>query len=118
MLDLVVLAAVVRTVLGPTDTALGQAVVSNPHVPVRLRQALNVEAGLNDGRSVPFLALFPIVAAAEEEHLSADLWIRFALEQVGLGLLVSVGVRLAGSYPDGRVRHIRTSIVNRPFAAE
>jgi sodium/hydrogen antiporter len=40
-------AAIVGTVLAPTDAALGQAVVSNPRVPVRVRQALNVEAGLS-----------------------------------------------------------------------
>src|SRR5215216_5270773 len=51
-------AAIVGVVLAPTDAALGQAVVSNPRVPLRMRQALNVEAGLNDGLSVPFLALF------------------------------------------------------------
>ena len=90
-------AAIVGTVLAPTDAALGQAVVSNPRVPVRVRQALNVEAGLNDGLSVPFLALF-LILAVEEERLSANLWIRFALEQVGLGVLVGVGVGLAGGW--------------------
>jgi NhaP-type Na+/H+ or K+/H+ antiporter len=90
-------AAIVGTVLAPTDAALGQAVVSNPRVPVRVRQALNVEAGLNHGLSVPFLALF-LILAVEEERLSANLWIRFALEQVGLGVLVGVGVGLAGGW--------------------
>jgi NhaP-type Na+/H+ or K+/H+ antiporter len=88
-------AAIVGAVLAPTDAALGQAVVSNPRVPVRVRQALNVEAGLNDGLSVPFLALF-LVLAVEGEHLSANLWIRFALEQIGFGVLVGIGVGLAG----------------------
>ena len=83
--------------LAPTDAALGQAVVSNPRVPVRIRQALNVEAGLNDGLSVPFLALF-LILAVEGERLSANLWIRFALEQVGLGVLVGVGIGLAGGW--------------------
>jgi NhaP-type Na+/H+ or K+/H+ antiporter len=91
-------AAIVGTVLAPTDAALGQAVVSNQRVPVRVRQALNVEAGLNDGLSVPFLALFLSLAGAQEEHLSANLWIRFALEQVGLGILVGVGVGLVGGW--------------------
>jgi sodium/hydrogen antiporter len=91
-------AAIVGTVLAPTDAALGQAVVSNPRVPVRVRQALNVEAGLNDGLSVPFLALFLTLAEAEEELLSANLWIRFTLEQVGLGVLVGVGVGLVGGW--------------------
>jgi NhaP-type Na+/H+ or K+/H+ antiporter len=90
-------AAIVGTVLAPTDAALGQAVVSNPRVPARIRRALNVEAGLNDGLSVPFLALF-LILAVEEEDLSANLWIRFALEQVGFGILVGIGVCLAGGW--------------------
>jgi NhaP-type Na+/H+ or K+/H+ antiporter len=91
-------AAIVGTVLAPTDAALGQAVVSNPRVPVRVRQALNVEAGLNDGLSVPFLALFLTLAVAEEELQPASYWIRFALEQVGFGILVGVGVGLVGGW--------------------
>jgi sodium/hydrogen antiporter len=91
-------AAIVGTVLAPTDAALGQAVLSNPRVPVRVRQALNVEAGLNDGLSVPFLALFLTLAVAEEELQPASYWIRFALEQVGLGILVGVGVGLVGGW--------------------
>ena len=91
-------AAIVGAVLAPTDAALGQAVLSNPRVPVRVRQALNVEAGLNDGLSVPFLALFLTLAVAEEELQPASYWIRFALEQVGLGILVGVGVGLVGGW--------------------
>ena len=91
-------AAIVGTVLAPTDAALGQPVVSNPRVPARIRQALNVEAGLNDGLSVPFLALFLTLATAEEEHLSASVWIRFALEQIGWGVLVGVGVGVVGGW--------------------
>jgi sodium/hydrogen antiporter len=91
-------AAIVGTVLAPTDAALGQAVVSNPRVPARLRQALNVEAGLNDGLSVPFLALFLTLAEAEEEHLSASVWIRFTLEQIGWGVLVGVGIGVVGGW--------------------
>jgi sodium/hydrogen antiporter len=91
-------AAIVGTVLAPTDAALGQAVVSNPRVPLRVRQALNIEAGLNDGLSVPFLALFLTLAVAEEELQSANYWIRFALEQIGLGVLVGIGVGLVGGW--------------------
>ena len=91
-------AAIVGTVLAPTDAALGQAVVNNPRVPVRVRQALNVEAGLNDGLSVPFLALFLTLAVAEEELQPASYWIRFATEQIGRGALVGVGVGLVGGW--------------------
>jgi NhaP-type Na+/H+ or K+/H+ antiporter len=95
-------AAIVGTVLAPTDAALGQAVVANRRVPVRVRQSLNVEAGLNDGLSVPFLTLFLALALANEELQPASFWIRFALEQVGLGILVGVGVGLAGGWLVGR----------------
>jgi NhaP-type Na+/H+ or K+/H+ antiporter len=91
-------AAIVGTVLAPTDAALGQAVVSNPRVPLRVRQALNVEAGLNDGLSVPFLALFLTLAVAEGELQPASFWIRFAFEQIGIGALVGVGVGLLGGW--------------------
>lgn len=95
-------AAIVGTVLAPTDAALGQAVVTNRRVPDRVRQSLNVEAGLNDGLSVPFLTLFLALAVAKEELQPASFWIRFALEQVGLGVLVGVGVGLAGGWLVGR----------------
>jgi NhaP-type Na+/H+ or K+/H+ antiporter len=63
-----------------------------------VRQALNVEAGLNDGLSVPFLALFLTLAVAEEELQPASYWIRFAVEQVGFGILVGLGVGLVGGW--------------------
>ncbi len=60
-------AALIGTILAPTDAALGQAVVTNPRVPRRIRQALNVESGLNDGIALP-LVLILIVAAEDSAH--------------------------------------------------
>ena len=57
-------AALIGAILAPTDAALGQAVVTNPRVPQRIRQALNVESGLNDGIALPLVLVF--LAAAEE----------------------------------------------------
>ena len=48
-------AGILAAILAPTDAGLGQIIVNNPRVPMKIRQALNVEAGLNDGLSVPFL---------------------------------------------------------------
>ena len=50
-------AALLAAVLAPTDAALGQAVVSDRRLPVRIRQALNVESGLNDGIAVPVVTV-------------------------------------------------------------
>ena len=58
-------AVILGVILAPTDAALGQAVVTEPRVPARIRQALNVESGLNDGICVPLL--FAAVAAADVE---------------------------------------------------
>ncbi len=86
--------AIVAAVLAPTDAALGQAVVSNPALPLRVRQGLNVESGLNDGGSVPFLTLF-IALAAAEEGLEGG-WLRFAAEQIGYGTLIGLAAGVAG----------------------
>ena len=86
--------AIVAAVLAPTDAALGQAVVTNPALPLRIRQSLNVESGLNDGGSVPFLTLF-IALAAAEEGLGGG-WLRFAVEQIGYGTLIGAAAGVAG----------------------
>jgi NhaP-type Na+/H+ or K+/H+ antiporter len=88
-------AAIVAAVLAPTDAALGQAVVSSELVPQRIRQALNVESGLNDGLSIPFLYLFVGLAVAEAD-VTARSWLAFAAEQVGLGTLVGVAAGIVG----------------------
>jgi len=90
-------AAIVAAVLAPTDAALGKAVVSNPLVPERLRQALNVESGLNDGLTVPFLALF-IAIAAEQTVPQARDWLAFAAEQIGLGTLIGAATGGIGAW--------------------
>jgi NhaP-type Na+/H+ or K+/H+ antiporter len=94
-------AAIVAAVLAPTDAALGQAVVTSELVPKPVREGLNVEAGLNDGLSVPFVALFTALAV-EQADLSAQSWLGFAAEQIGYGGLVGVAVGGAGGWLIGR----------------
>ena len=88
-------AGILAAILAPTDAGLGQVIVSSPRVPVRIREALNVEAGLNDGLSVPFLMFFIALAQAGGESPRAGL-LQFAVEQLGVGALVGVGIGLAG----------------------
>jgi NhaP-type Na+/H+ or K+/H+ antiporter len=89
-------AFVLGVILAPTDAALGQAVVSLPKVPVRIRQALNVESGLNDGIALPFLLLFLSLAGAAQQTQPAAYWVRFALMQLLLGPLVGIVVGYFG----------------------
>jgi NhaP-type Na+/H+ or K+/H+ antiporter len=84
--------AIVAAVLAPTDAALGQAVVSNPALPLRIRGGLNVESGLNDGGSVPFLTL--LIGLAAEEGLGGG-WLCFAVEQIGYGTLIGAAAGVA-----------------------
>ena len=87
-------AVIVGVILAPTDAALGQAVVTEPRVPGRIRQTLNVESGLNDGICVPLL--FAAVAAADvESHISEGrTGMTLLLEEVGYGVVGGVAAAL------------------------
>lgn len=91
-------AAVLGVMLAPTDAALGHAVVSNPRVPVRIRQALNVESGLNDGLVLPVLLICLALAGASETGAGAANWVRFVVLQLTVGPAVGVVVGLAGGW--------------------
>jgi NhaP-type Na+/H+ or K+/H+ antiporter len=90
-------AAIIGAVLAPTDAGLGQAIVTSERVPVRIREALNVESGLNDGGSVPFLLVFLALAAIQEGVEPPSFWI-VAVEQVGIGVVVGLLVGIAGGW--------------------
>lgn len=96
-------AGILAAILAPTDAGLGQVIVSSPRVPMRIRQALNVEAGLNDGLSVPFLMFFIALARAGEQGTRAGL-MQFIIEQLGYGTLVGLAIGLAGGRLIGLAR--------------
>ena len=83
-------AVIVGVVLAPTDAALGQAVVTEPRVPTRIRQGLNVESGLNDGICVPLL--FAAVAAADVQSgiSGGRTGTTLLFEEVGYGIVGGV----------------------------
>jgi NhaP-type Na+/H+ or K+/H+ antiporter len=91
-------AALIGAILAPTDAGLGQVIVNSPKVPARIREALNVESGLNDGGAIPFFAFFLVLAQAEKANIPASQWILFAIEQIGLGILVGLIIGLVGGY--------------------
>lgn len=59
-------AVLIAACVTPTDAGLGSATILDPAVPVRVRRALNVESGLNDGLATP-VALIAITVIADEE---------------------------------------------------
>ncbi len=99
------LALLLAAILAPTDAALGQVVVSSKIVPVRIRQTLNVESGVNDGLALPVILVFLALVQASlghsgDAHAEADVshWAFFAGKQVILGPLTGIFVSLSGGY--------------------
>jgi NhaP-type Na+/H+ or K+/H+ antiporter len=81
---------ILGVILAPTDAALGQAVVSDSRVPARIRQALNVESGLNDGICVPLLFAAVALADAESDIAGGRSPVNLLLEEIGYGVLGGV----------------------------
>jgi NhaP-type Na+/H+ or K+/H+ antiporter len=102
-------AGILSAILAPTDAGLGQVIVDSPRVPLRIRQALNVEAGLNDGLSVPFLLFFIALAGRSTEHHGGALP-RFVVEQLGYGTLIGLGLGLAGGWLLGLAHRRRWTV--------
>jgi NhaP-type Na+/H+ or K+/H+ antiporter len=83
-------ALLLAVILAPTDAALGQAVVTLPRLPSRVRQGLNVESGLNDGICVPVFWIVLAIAQAESGAIGNGSAVRLVLEQIGYGILAGV----------------------------
>ena len=102
-------ALLVAAILTPTDAALGQAVVTSPNVPSRLRQGINVESGLNDGLALPVVMIAAIIAAkaagTQVDGLPDNVAL-FALMQVTLGPLTGLVIGYVFA-------HILDAAVNR-----
>jgi NhaP-type Na+/H+ or K+/H+ antiporter len=90
-------AVVLAIVLAPTDAALGQAVVTNPDLPSRIRQGLNVESGLNDGLCVPLLAIALAVAQADAGEFSGAHAVTVVAEAIGWGVAGGIVAGLAAA---------------------
>ena len=77
--------------------SLGLPVVTNPRLPSRIRQGLNVESGLNDGVCVPLLIIFLTIAQAEEGvgHIEP---LRVITEEIGVGAVGGVAAGALGAW--------------------
>ena len=91
-------ALLLAAILAPTDAALGLPIFNNPRVPVRVRRALNVESGLNDGIVTPLIALFLALALAEGSRPVGDGWLLSALGAIGIGVAAGIMAGLLGGW--------------------
>src|SRR5215469_7035270 len=84
-------AALLATLLAPTDAALGSPVVSNEKVPVETREALNLESGLNDGICVPIVViLLDFAVGTEVAHGTIGGILFIVVEEIGIGLVAGL----------------------------
>ncbi len=90
-------AVVLAVLLAPTDAALGQAVVTEPRLPSRIRQGLNVESGLNDGICVPLLLIALATADIEAKTTTSHHAVSIVAEEIGYGILGGVAAGLAAA---------------------
>lgn len=79
-------ATILALLVAPTDAALGVLVVTSDRIPIRIRQALNVESGLNDGIVTPLVIVAATLAAAGGVAAN-DGWVADAAAQLALGVL-------------------------------
>ncbi|WP_438853455.1 cation:proton antiporter [Agromyces sp. M3QZ16-3] len=89
-------AFLLATMLAPTDAALGQKVVADTRVPSRVRQALDVESGLNDGLAVPLFLVALSIANAEFEGGVAGMVAGSMAAQIGWGLIAGLAAGILG----------------------
>ena len=87
-------AAIVSIILAPTDAGLGKAVVSNPKVPEKIRESLNIESGLNDGICVPFLLL--CLAFVDNTNGGSSIG-SFFVNAIGVGAVAGAVMTYLGS---------------------
>ena len=85
------LALVLGSILAPTDAALSMPVLLDRAIPVRIRRAINIESGLNDGIAAPFVTLALAIAVAEETAGSQH-WLLAAGEEIALAIVVAIVV--------------------------
>jgi NhaP-type Na+/H+ or K+/H+ antiporter len=92
LLDAILLAILVA----PTDAALGTAVVSSDRIPIRIRQALNVESGLNDGLVTPLVLLVISLRTAELDGPNGG-WLVEAVRELGIGAISGIVIGVAAA---------------------
>ena len=87
-------AAILATMLAPTDAALGQGRGQGPTLPCPpyIRDGLNVESGLNDGICVPILFIFLTLATSTQHHGGTMLLaVKSIGKEIGFGVAVGRG---------------------------
>jgi NhaP-type Na+/H+ or K+/H+ antiporter len=77
---------------------LGLPIFNNPRVPVRIRRALNVESGLNDGLATPLVTLFIALTLEEMGGGEGGHWLISAVGEITIAVVVGIALGLLGGW--------------------
>jgi len=95
------IALLIGVILAPTDAALAEPVLESRRLPIRVRQTLNIESGLNDGLALP--ALFIAVGVeAQMGGNGAVSALALVVRQVGFGVIGGLVFGLLGALLIGK----------------
>ena len=109
-------ALLMGSILAPTDAALSLPLLEDRAIPVRVRRAVNIESGLNDGIATPFVTLFLAVVVAEQASASQH-WFIDAAREIALAIVIAVVTGgLGGRLIAGARRHGWASRASKSFA--
>jgi len=106
-------AALLAGALTPTDAGLGAPTILDPHVPVRVRRALNVESGLNDGLATPVVLLSLAALSSQVDEANgvgdgvaeeAPTIFSVGAVPVALGVVIGIGLGLIAAWGLDRSR--------------
>ncbi len=91
-------AALLAAILAPTDSALGLPVITNDSVPLLIRNALNIEGGLNDGLILPFVTIFLAAALEDESAVGGGHLFLVFLRAIVASAAIGAAIGLAGTF--------------------
>ncbi|MEH6616267.1 MAG: cation:proton antiporter [Porticoccus sp.] len=93
------LIVLVALILSPTDAALGLAVITSPKVPIKIREALSIESGLNDGIVLPLVLMcIAILVEGSQTVDGSGRWAIFMVKQLTIAPLVGGLIGWGGGY--------------------
>lgn len=104
-------------ILAPTDAALAEPVLESERLPVRVRQTLNIESGLNDGLAVPAL-LITLGLVGVEMGANGGSAATVFIREIGIGTIGGALFGLFGALIIGKgTRHGWMSPLHQKIAA-
>ncbi|BBN80341.1 sodium:proton antiporter [Pseudoalteromonas sp. A25] len=98
-------AALLAVIISPTDAALCKGFITQKQAPANLREAVNIESGLNDGLCIPVFVFLLAIAGGQTQSSWFGL-VGLFFKEVSIALLVAA-ILTAGSITAIKAAHKR-----------